>query len=374
MNKKVLNESLIEAAKSGDLEQVRALVEKGADPNFGEIPSFSWAYFKGHTDISKWLLNQGGNVNHDEFTEMTLLMAATVRGDVEFVEFLIDSGADVNLSLPAGGETALHKAAIQNQPETMKLLIQRGGDVNRRTKIGGKTEMDFFGTVWGETPLHIAAVAADKEVITLLIEAGADKTLKTSKGATPLGYAQHHERPEEIIQLLRFEEKALGEKSYIDAKGRTRWHENDEIALKFLELHTFLIIADYPEDHASRYPWLANYISRFPEPVSDLIAQGRLIEEIPGAGEVVENIVKEFLDTGTSAKLEEFAGDTPRTVVELVPIPGLGAKTIKRLYEEVGVDSLVSLRAAIDEGRLKGFKGIGKKTLEKIEAYLDEVL
>ena len=170
------------------------------------------------------------------------------------------------------------------------------------------------------------------------------------------------------------DERNLEEGSYIDGKGRTRWYENDGIALKFLELHTFLIIADYPEDHASRYPWLSNYISRFPEPVSDLIAQGRLIEEIPGAGEVVEQIVKEFLDTGTSEKLEEFAGDTPRTVVELVPIPGLGAKTIKRLYEDVGVDSLVSLRSAIDEGRLKGFRGIGKKTLEKIEAYLDEVL
>ena len=88
----------------------------------------------------------------------------------------------------------------------------------------------------------------------------------------------------------------------------------------------------------------------------------------------MEKIVKEFLEIGTSAKLEEFAGDTPRTVVELVPIPGLGAKTIKRLYEEVGVESLVSLRAAIDEGRLKAFRGIGKKTLEKIEAYLDTAL
>ena len=170
------------------------------------------------------------------------------------------------------------------------------------------------------------------------------------------------------------DQKSLEEGSYVDGKGRTRWHENDEISLKLLELHTFLIIADYPEDHASRYPWLAHYISRFPEPMSDLIAQGRLIEEIPGAGEIMAKIIEEFVETGTSGKLEEFAGDTPRTVVELVPIPGLGAKTIKRLYEEVGVDSLVSLRAAIDEERLKGFRGIGKKTLEKIEAYLDTVL
>ena len=169
-------------------------------------------------------------------------------------------------------------------------------------------------------------------------------------------------------------EKQLRDGSYVDAKGRTRWYENDEIALRLLELHTFLIIADYPEDHASRYPRLSHSISRFPEPMSDLIAQGRLIEEIGGVGEIIAEIITEFVETGTSGKLEEFAGDTPRMVVELVPIPGLGAKTIKRLYEEVGVDSLVSLRAAIDAGKLKGFRGIGKKTLEKIEVYLDEAL
>lgn len=170
------------------------------------------------------------------------------------------------------------------------------------------------------------------------------------------------------------DEKSLEVGAYIDEKGRTRWHQNDEIALRLLELHTFLIIADYPGEHAARYPRLAHSISRFPEPMSDLIAQGRLIEEIPGVGDIISTIITQFLETGTSTKLEEFAGDTPRTVVELVPIPGLGAKTIKRLYEEVGVDSLVSLRTAIDEGRLKGFRGIGKKTLEKIEAYLDMAL
>ena len=198
-----INETLIQAAQEGNFDEVRRLVKEGADVNHGSIPSFSWAYFKGHTDISKWLLSQGGNVNHDGFSEMTLLMAATVRNDVEFAAFLIDAGADVNLPLPAGGETALHKAAIQNRLETMMLLIQRGGDVNRQTKVGGKTEMDFFGTVWGEAPLHIAAVAADAEVIEVLINAGADKNLKTAKGDTPLDYAERHKRCPKIIQLLR---------------------------------------------------------------------------------------------------------------------------------------------------------------------------
>ncbi len=162
--------------------------------------------------------------------------------------------------------------------------------------------------------------------------------------------------------------------SYTDEKGRTRWHINDEIALRFMELHAFLIIADYPEDHASRYPRLAHAISRFPESVADLVEQDRLIEEIGGVGDIVAAIIAEYLETGTCSKINEYAGDIPQSITELVPVPGLGAKTIKRLYEDIEIDSLSSLRTAIDEGKLKGFKGIGKKTLEKIEEYLDENL
>ena len=159
--------------------------------------------------------------------------------------------------------------------------------------------------------------------------------------------------------------------SYTDEKGRTRWRINDEIALRFMELHTFLIIADYPEDHASRYPRLAHSISRFPESVADLVEQDRLIEEIGGVGDIVATIITEYLEIGTCSKINEYAGDIPRSITELVPVPGLGAKTIKRLYEDIGIDSLASLRSAIDEGKLKGFKGIGKKTMNKIEEYLE---
>ncbi|MDE0187048.1 MAG: ankyrin repeat domain-containing protein [Candidatus Poribacteria bacterium] len=198
-----INEALIEAAKNGKFNDVRRLVQQGADVNHSDLPPFFWAYFRGHKDICKWLLGYGGKINHDRFSEMTLLMSATVRGDVEFASFLIDAGADVNLQLPAGGETALHKAALRNQPETLKLLIQRGGDVNRQTKVGGRTEMDFFSTVWGETPLHIAAVAADIEVIKMLLGAAADKTIKTAKGDTPYDYALRRDRRKEIMLLLQ---------------------------------------------------------------------------------------------------------------------------------------------------------------------------
>ena len=149
---------------------------------------------------------------------------------------------------------------------------------------------------------------------------------------------------------------------------------NDEIAQKLMELHTILLVADYPEDHAARYPRLAYTISRMEESVAELASQGKLQEAIPGVGDIVSTIITEYVETGTCSKLQEYASTVPETIVELIPIPGLGPKTIKLLYHEVGIDSLLSLRTAIDEGRLKGVKGIGPKTIEKFEEYLNQNL
>ena len=69
---------------------------------------------------------------------------------------------------------------------------------------------------------------------------------------------------------------ALGE-GLIEAADRSDTFAltNDEIAKKLMELHTILIVADYPEDHAARYPRLAYTISRMEASVAELVAQGQ---------------------------------------------------------------------------------------------------
>ena len=114
----------------------------------------------------------------------------------------MERGAEVDLALPAGGETALHKAAVQNRAGAARLLIEHGADVNRRTKDGGKTEMPAFQVMREETPLHIAAVRSDEELIRILLEAGADKEAKTSEGKTAYDYAVEHDRPRGVVDLL----------------------------------------------------------------------------------------------------------------------------------------------------------------------------
>jgi len=150
--------------------------------------------------------------------------------------------------------------------------------------------------------------------------------------------------------------------SYVDAKGRLRWHCNDELARQFQMLYDILVIGGYDESHARRYPQLAHTISRHHESIHSIKDEGRLTE-IPGIGGVVEQIITEFLETGTCSKLEEWSADTPRSVLDLTEIPGIGAKTAGTLYRDYGIDSLKSLKQAIEGGTIAGVKGIGEKVI-----------
>ena len=157
---------------------------------------------------------------------------------------------------------------------------------------------------------------------------------------------------------------------YIDAKGRTRFHENDELAEKLKRLAQFLVVGGYPPEHAARYPKLAHTISRHPEPIRQIYEAGEL-EKFPGVGETVAQIIGEFLETGTCTKWQEWKKHTPESVLDLTAIPNLGPQTVRLLYKEHGIEDLPGLRAALEEGKLNGIPGIGPKTLKSIRDHLE---
>ena len=159
--------------------------------------------------------------------------------------------------------------------------------------------------------------------------------------------------------------------SYVDEKGRTRWRRNDEIAEKLKELGDFLIIGGYDESHAARYAKLAYTVSRYPESVTQLHQEGRL-HELPGIGRIIAEIIGEFLTTGTSAKMTEASDENgytppPDSIRELIRIPRLGAKTIRTLYQEYGINSLYSLSAALDAGETLG---LGAKMRDNLREHI----
>lgn len=165
----------------------------------------------------------------------------------------------------------------------------------------------------------------------------------------------------------------MPDETYTDSKGRTRWHCNDELAGKLKELYDYLVIGNYEESHAARYPRLAHTISRHEESIRVMAKEGRLTS-INGVSKIIEKIITEILDKGSCSKMDEgdeYFTPPPRSVLELTKIPRLGAKTARTLYQEHGIDSLASLAKAIADDSIKDVKGVGKGMIKTMQEFID---
>jgi len=94
------------------------------------------------------------------------------------------------------------------------------------------------------------------------------------------------------------------------------------------------------------------------------------LEKLDGVGKSTAAKIRELLDTGKVQKLEELRAKFPSSVVGLMKIPGVGPKAVLKLRGELNVQSVADLKQAIAEQKLRGLKGFGAKTEEKLAQTL----
>jgi DNA polymerase (family X) len=90
------------------------------------------------------------------------------------------------------------------------------------------------------------------------------------------------------------------------------------------------------------------------------------LEKIPGIGKAIAAKIKELVETGSLRFFEDLRSEFPAEILELFSLPGLGAKKIKALYEQLAVSSISQLQAACEAGRVAELPGFGKTTQEKL--------
>ena len=79
-----------------------------------------------------------------------------------------------------------------------------------------------------------------------------------------------------------------------------------------------------------------------------------------------------LLDTGEIPSAAKLKAKFPASLVEVTRVPGVGAKTARRLYDELGVADLDDLREAAEAQRIREIKGLGPKAEENILASLEQ--
>src|SRR6478609_11372061 len=87
------------------------------------------------------------------------------------------------------------------------------------------------------------------------------------------------------------------------------------------------------------------------EDIAQRVADGTL-EEVKGIGEALAQKISELHRTGRLEFYEKLKASVPEGLVEVLSIPGLGAKKVRALQDKLGVDSIAKLREACEEGKV----------------------
>ncbi len=141
---------------------------------------------------------------------------------------------------------------------------------------------------------------------------------------------------------------------------------NADIAVVLDEIADLLEIEGANPFRIRAYRNAARTLRDLSADVADTMAKGQALSELPGIGQDLAAKIKELLETGTIAMLEEHRKQIPSTLVELLRIPGLGPKRVKALYQDLGIRTLSELHRAAMGGRIRHLPGFGEKTEQHI--------
>ena len=170
----------------------------------GGFPALAFAAREGDIECARVMLEKGVDINYGDVDNTSALAVSIMNKQYTFAKFLIDRGADVNIA-GSYGRTPLYAiidmrnedyAALPNRKtedslptlDLMKALLDRGANLNATLTafLPGRSGMDFGDTTLGvgTTPLMRAARAGDTAAIRMLLDKGADPKLTTKDGNT----------------------------------------------------------------------------------------------------------------------------------------------------------------------------------------------
>src|SRR5947207_7181324 len=113
------------------------------------------------------------------------------------------------------------------------------------------------------------------------------------------------------------------------------------------------------------YTNAARAIETFGGNVSDFQDE-EVVAKIPGIGKSIALKIKELAASGSLKYLEELSAQFAPGIFELFGLPGLGAKKIKALYDQLGISSIEQLRKACEQGHVAELPGFGQTTQQKL--------
>lgn len=144
---------------------------------------------------------------------------------------------------------------------------------------------------------------------------------------------------------------------------------NAEIAGIFEEIGNILRLrGDENPFRVRAYDRAANSIGAMSKSLGKVYEEGGIdgLKELPGIGDDLASKIEELLTTGELQYLQKIREDIPPGVFAMLDIEGLGPKRVQQLWKKVGITSIEELKEAIENEKLEGLSGWGKKLEESV--------
>lgn len=146
---------------------------------------------------------------------------------------------------------------------------------------------------------------------------------------------------------------------------------NADVAAVFEEIADLLDLQGENPFRIRAYRSAARTIRDLGRELREMVAAGEDLKQIPGIGEDLAKKIIEITQTGQCKALEELRAESPPGILELLRLPGLGPKKVKKLHETLKISTLADLEAAARAGKIRELDGFGEKSEQQILKALE---
>ena len=150
--------------------------------------------------------------------------------------------------------------------------------------------------------------------------------------------------------------------------------KNSEVAKIFREIAFILQTAEEKKSEPNTifkirsYNRAADEIQNLSSDIGDIYKKEQLkgLLKIPSIGKAIATKLEEYITTGKIHYYEELKEKLPVDVSQFFGLEGIGPKTIKMLYGNLGIKNISDLEKAALEGKIRSIPGFSQKKEELI--------
>lgn len=113
------------------------------------------------------------------------------------------------------------------------------------------------------------------------------------------------------------------------------------------------------------YQKAAKIVNSLPKDISFYIENNSL-RDLDGIGEGIAQKIEEYMNTNKIKKFEQLKNNVPFKLLEMLEISGFGAKSLKKIHDELHISTKEKIYEALKNGTIEKLKGFGPTKVKKM--------